>query len=427
MEEEEIVDFIRSDDVFCFLLDLSVFIRGEKFRADGCIDDIFEDLAGFLIEIGIGRADNVRDHGFGNGAVHAVHGNMIAVEGAPSHCGFGKIARSDRDPIHLVGKIEQDLGAFARLCVFVDDIAFFRIVSDGMEVFEASLLDADLAEFRSEFAAETDRVVVGAPGGSESGHCHGNHIICGTPEQFECVDANKERERGIESARNSDHQFFRGSMLDTLGKSGGLDGEHFPACGFSLCRIFRNERTRRDRTDQRIEFRDRRSGNESAWFGIRHFHAFEIVGEGKARVRNAFEIDIGKIEAVVTAEPFRIQKNSAVFRNQGMTAADGIGRGFMHPRRNIRISGNAFQTLIADDVSADGSLSDEFIAGGKIQEHGRAAEREMRTRRDRGPEILADLDSDPEFRRDLENEIGTERDIVESGERKSFIPYIPAR
>ena len=45
MEEEEIVQLIRPDLVFRFLLDIAVFIGGNQFRTDGSIDNIQQRIS----------------------------------------------------------------------------------------------------------------------------------------------------------------------------------------------------------------------------------------------------------------------------------------------------------------------------------------------------------------------------------------------
>ena len=45
LEEEEIVQFIRSDQIFCFLLDVAVLIGRNQFRADRCIDNIQQGVS----------------------------------------------------------------------------------------------------------------------------------------------------------------------------------------------------------------------------------------------------------------------------------------------------------------------------------------------------------------------------------------------
>ncbi len=51
MEQEEIVEFIRPNEVFCFLIDFAVFIRGQKFGADGGIQYIWNVLPSLPVPV----------------------------------------------------------------------------------------------------------------------------------------------------------------------------------------------------------------------------------------------------------------------------------------------------------------------------------------------------------------------------------------
>ena len=49
---------------------------------------------------------------------------MVGVVRTPAEREFGKITGSHNDAARLVGVIEENLRAFARLCVFENDIGF---------------------------------------------------------------------------------------------------------------------------------------------------------------------------------------------------------------------------------------------------------------------------------------------------------------
>ena len=45
MEEDEIVQFLRSDQIFCFLLDIAVLISRNQFRTDRRINNIQQGVS----------------------------------------------------------------------------------------------------------------------------------------------------------------------------------------------------------------------------------------------------------------------------------------------------------------------------------------------------------------------------------------------
>ena len=80
-----------------------------------------------------------------DGHIHAVHAHVVAVVGGPSECQLGKVARADDKPVHLIGHVHQNLGAFARLAVFIRHIVFVRIHADILKMLHTGFFDADFA------------------------------------------------------------------------------------------------------------------------------------------------------------------------------------------------------------------------------------------------------------------------------------------
>ena len=57
-----------------------------------------------------------------------------------------------------VGHVHEDLGALARLRVFVHDVAVFGVVADVLEVLHDALADVDDAHGRAELLGHDDGV-----------------------------------------------------------------------------------------------------------------------------------------------------------------------------------------------------------------------------------------------------------------------------
>ena len=91
MVEEEVVQFVRADQVLCLLLDVAVLVCRDQFGADRRVDDIQQGEAGGIVHLVIGNPfDQVFDQCFRDAAVHAVHRHMVAVVGRPAECQFGE-------------------------------------------------------------------------------------------------------------------------------------------------------------------------------------------------------------------------------------------------------------------------------------------------------------------------------------------------
>ena len=95
MVEEEVVQFVRADQVLCLLLDVAVLVCRDQFGADRRVDDIQQGEAGGIVHLVIGNPfDQVFDQCFRDAAVHAVHRHMVAVVGRPAECQFGALMRA---------------------------------------------------------------------------------------------------------------------------------------------------------------------------------------------------------------------------------------------------------------------------------------------------------------------------------------------
>ena len=72
MVEEEVVQFVRADQVLCLLLDVAVLVCRDQFGADRRVDDIQQGEAGGIVHLVIGNPfDQVFDQCFRDAAVHA--------------------------------------------------------------------------------------------------------------------------------------------------------------------------------------------------------------------------------------------------------------------------------------------------------------------------------------------------------------------
>ena len=103
--EEEIMEFVRSHDIFCFLGDLSFFWR-QKFRTHRRIQHIIEHLFQLLIF----RHIRIITHQISyqrlrNGAVYPIHGHVVTIVSSPSKCQLRHVSGSDHHTPCLVGYI----------------------------------------------------------------------------------------------------------------------------------------------------------------------------------------------------------------------------------------------------------------------------------------------------------------------------------
>jgi hypothetical protein len=125
-----------------------------------------------------------------------------------------------------------------------------------------------------------------------------------------------------------------------------------------------------------------------------------IVAEGvlaDAIHHQPLEIDIGDDELRLGGEALGLGHQHPALIDHRLTVPGEIGGGFARPRRGIGIGRDAPAGMgLAQGMTPIG-LADGDIAGGEIEQHGRAGQRRKRTRRHRRPDVLADLHMDREI------------------------------
>ena len=135
MIQEEIVQFIRPDKIFCLLLNISVFIRRNQFRADGSINNIKQSSPRLLVYSILSYPFNQIPHQcFRDAGVHAIHRHMVAIIRCPAQCQFRQIARTDDQSVFLVCHIHKQLCPFTCLTVLIRDIMHLGIMMNIVEM-----------------------------------------------------------------------------------------------------------------------------------------------------------------------------------------------------------------------------------------------------------------------------------------------------
>ena len=83
------------------------------------------------------------------------------------------------------------------------------------------------------------------------------------------------------------------------------------------------------------------------------------------------------------------------FRDHGMTGKNDVGGRFTGTRRGVGISRQSPGRLLADQFPPIGSLAQNLVAGGRIQDEVGSCQAKVPTGRLDGPQILADLHPHP--------------------------------
>ena len=95
---------------------------------------------------------------------------MIATEGAPTQCQFGKVAGADDDGPQFVGEIHEYLRPFAGLTILVGDIANCGVEVDVVEMLGAGIADRNFLHGDTKPFHKGEGIVIGAAGSAEAWH-----------------------------------------------------------------------------------------------------------------------------------------------------------------------------------------------------------------------------------------------------------------
>ena len=134
----------------------------------------------------------------------------------------------------------------------------------------------------------------------------------------------------------------------------------------------------------------------------RHAHAV---------LAQTLQIDIGGDHCAV-GEALRLGETLAILIDQTLPVPGEVGRRFAEAGGRIDIGRDAFGRLAGTEHAPVLGLADGDVAGRQVHEHIRAGERGIAARRNRRPQILADLDMHGEVRTIL----GEEDQVVAEGD-----------
>ena len=168
---------IAAKNILGLLLNLSAFVRRQKFRADWGINNVMQDTADLIIKPAAKVGYHLADHSFGQADIDVIACKMIAAKGTPAECILGHISSSDYQTAAAVCNIKQNLCAFAGLCVFIGDIPQRRIMTDILKVLENRCFDGNIPIFGTERRNQAKCIVIGAVAGAKSWHGNGNQIL----------------------------------------------------------------------------------------------------------------------------------------------------------------------------------------------------------------------------------------------------------
>ena len=129
-------------------------------------------------------------------------------------------------------------------------------------------------------------------------------------------------------------------------------------------------------------------------------------------LRQPLEIDFRADQLRLILEALRLGQDVAVLGDQRVAVPREIGGRFADAGRRVRVRREASRRLARDQRAPVVGLADRDVRRRQIQQHGRAGQRRVRRRRNRHPQVLANLGVEREQRLllVLEDQVVAERD-----------------
>ena len=208
--------------------------------------------------------------------------------------------------------------------------------------------------------------------------------------------ADEQRLRGIEPARNSDHDFIDPRRLQPLHKPLGLNFVDFLAAFFAAGRIAQHIRKTLVGTFQGEPLsrrQIRRKANGAKLRGILEM-IVNRLGEGvlaHAILGQAVQVDIAGDEVRTIEKSLAFRHKRAVFVDQRLPIPGEVGGGFALTGRAVDVCRQAAAGLIGDKQAPIARFCHGDIGRGDVDEDSRSGHRGIRGRRNGNPQVFANL------------------------------------
>ena len=230
------MQLVRSHEVFSLLCDVALLVGRNQFGRDGRVHDVEECLLrAFVLCSLCNPAYEMPDQSLWNRSIYAIHRHVVAVVCCPSECQFAEVACAHNEAIHLIGSVHEDLSAFASLSVLVGRVVLLYVVTNVVEVLDASLLDAYLANSDAEQLHEVHGIGIGTVCCAEARHCDAHDAASVFVQSVECSDANQQGKRRVKTATDAHHNGLGIRVHDAFSQSFCLDVEYLLAAFVEAC------------------------------------------------------------------------------------------------------------------------------------------------------------------------------------------------
>uniref|UniRef100_A0A0N4ZIW7 LigA n=1 Tax=Parastrongyloides trichosuri TaxID=131310 RepID=A0A0N4ZIW7_PARTI len=404
VEQEEVVQRIGADDALR-RLDRPVGARRHQLGRDlGGQNGVQGRRRRLAHQLTLGHpADQVLDQGLRHPAVDVVVAHVVAdAIGAPAQRQFRQVAGAQHEAVVLIGQAEQIVGAQARLHVLEGDVVHRLAVREGVADVAQHLFgggaNVDLGPRHAQRRHQRPGVGLGAFRRGEPRHGEGQNARARQLQPVKSATGDQQGLRRIQPSRNADHQGLRPRRRHPPHQPLDLDVEGLETVLIQTRGVVRHEGEAVQRTDQGV-------GRPLPRLERNHRRGLALdpgaVGEGavaQAVQTDAVHVHVGDRQMAMRREPLALGQPRAQLVNGRLTVPRQI-RGALAPARGGEdIGRQGARRLAGAQQGALVGLADDDVGGRQVAQDARACERRPRRRRQRRPEVLADLDGEDEAR-----------------------------
>ena len=378
------MQLVGAHQIFGDLCNFAV-LGGQKLRRDRCGQNIQQHIVqssgggsfGFVLH-------QIAYQRFGHAGVYAVHAHVVAVVGRPAQRQLRKIARAHHKAAGAVGKVHQLQRAHTRLPVFKGDVQHIFVLPDIRKVAAHGVGDADLLKAHAQLPAQNFGVAAGALGGAKAGHGNRQHIGGGAVQLLHGAHCHQQGKAAVQTAGNANDRRFGASVFQPLGKAIGLHFQDQLAPGGTALRVAGHKGRGVDAAGEHRFLRCKIKFHRDIALG-----AVLKAGVAGALGFHALAVQLGL--GVVARKGRRLGQNAAVLGDQVVPGKHHVGGAFAVPCRGVQVAAQQPGGLVCHQCAAVLGLAHGLVAGRKVCNDGSARQRVEGGRRQRAPQVLAQL------------------------------------
>ena len=216
VEQEEIVQLVRANQVLRLLLNRTVSCSWQQLRRNWRVQNVAQNVSNFVLALLLVRVgtviNKVPDQRLWYRSIHAVHGHLVAVVCCPAKRQLREVARTNDHAAHLVSNVHQDLRAFTSLSVLVHNIVNVLVMTDVGKVLQHGIHNGNLAQVGAKRLHQLNSVGVRAVCGAKSRHCHSYNARTIISQLVKGSHRDEKSQCRVKSTRNANNRVVRAGV-----------------------------------------------------------------------------------------------------------------------------------------------------------------------------------------------------------------------